>query len=260
MPRTVNLWLCTDFARDRMVSTAVKGSPFSTILVASEWICKEQECVAQEIHSPDCFFLWEGYRRVWGWDYEKFIQLSCMETDDNVACNLQFLEQPMRGQIQLQTVSTPPVSWRINPSYIISYIMCSVYLCKNNRDIDHLLTLATPGGMVDCRPSRFCRCLKQLSNCWVICSGDVLIHNNRLANWNKMQISIQQMTYAVFTVILCVHGTTVIHTLMVQMQASFSGVRICQPFSQALSGCVGQAVAKYVTKTIDKSTYTELNI
>jgi len=41
MPRTVNLWLCTDFASERMVPTAVKGSPFSTILVASEWICRE---------------------------------------------------------------------------------------------------------------------------------------------------------------------------------------------------------------------------
>lgn len=38
MLRTVNLWLCTDFARDRMVSTAVKGSLLSTILVAREWI------------------------------------------------------------------------------------------------------------------------------------------------------------------------------------------------------------------------------
>jgi len=38
MLRTVNLWLCTDFARDRMVSTAVKGRLLSTILVAREWI------------------------------------------------------------------------------------------------------------------------------------------------------------------------------------------------------------------------------
>ena len=38
MLRTVNLWLCTDFARDRTVSTAVKGSLLSTILVAREWI------------------------------------------------------------------------------------------------------------------------------------------------------------------------------------------------------------------------------
>ena len=54
--------------------------------------------------------------------------------------------------------------------------------------------------------------------------------------------------------------TTIIHTLMVQMWASFSGVRICLPFSQALNGCVGQAVAKYVTKTMDKSTYTETKL
>ena len=49
MPPTVNLWLRTDFARDRIVSTAVKGSLLSTILVAREWTYEKDERTAHRL-------------------------------------------------------------------------------------------------------------------------------------------------------------------------------------------------------------------